>query len=71
MRKKWYIYKHNIYLKIIYMHFSTFQIITYLKITKIILEIISSFNLISIHNIKLQFCLMIFYILIHILIYES
>lgn len=53
------------------MHFSTFQIITYLKITKIILEIISSFNLISINNIKLQFCLMIFYILIHILIYES
>lgn len=51
------------------MHFSIFQIITYLKIIEIILEIISSFNLIT--NIELQFCLIIFYTLIHILIYES
>lgn len=42
------------------MHFNIFQIITYLKIIEIILEIISSFNLIGINNTELQFCLMIF-----------
>lgn len=69
MRKKWYIYKHNIYLKVIYIYFSNISNHNiHLKIIEIILEIISNFNLININNIELQFCLMIFYTLIYILI---